>query len=247
MKKLLLLGIAAAVLTAAAPAHAEGLTLTGETGVARTPVAMALAPMSFAVAADYVASEELFVPARAEFGVIEGLEIGINYWFADTRNNWTQWGLNAKYVIPGEFVEGLGIAAGVNYQSESADGGWNADLIKVYGVASYTLDARIPIIPSGGFSYEIQSGDKDQSGVRLFGSVLAKLMPKLAVGAEFIFANEDLDGDEADASLWFGARFAPMENLSLQAGVINNANVGGNDPSDYVFHIGAQYAFNLAR
>jgi hypothetical protein len=247
MKKLLLLGIAAALLTAAAPAQAEGLTLTGETGVARTPVAMALAPMSFAVAADFVVSEDAFLPLRAEFGVIEGLEIGLNYWLTDTKNNWSQWGLNAKYVIPGEFVEGLGVAAGFNYQSESADGGYNTSLIKVYGVVSYTLDTRIPIIPSGGLSYEVQSGDKDESGLRLFGSILAQVMPRVALGAEFNFANQALDGEDADPSLWFGARFAPIKNLSLQAGVINNANIGGNDPSDFVLHLGAQYAFNLAK
>jgi hypothetical protein len=247
MKKLLLLGVVAAALAAAAPARAEGLTLTGETGVARTPVAMALAPMSFALAADFVVSEDAFLPVRAEFGVIEGLEVGLNYWFTDTRNNWSQWGLNAKYVIPGEFVEGLGVAAGFNYQSESADGGYNADLIKVYGVVSYTLDTRIRIIPSGGLSYEVQDGDKNESGLRLFGSILAQVMPSVAVGAEFNFANQDLDGDDADPSLWFGARFAPIKNLSLQAGVINNANIGGNDPSEFVFHLGAQYAFNLAK
>ena len=247
MKKLLLLGVVAAVLTAAAPVRAEGLTLTGETGVARTPVAMALAPMSFALAADFVVSEDAFLPVRAEFGVIEGLEVGLNYWFTDTRNNWSQWGLNAKYVIPGEFVEGLGVAAGFNYQSESADGGYNATLVKVYGVVTYTLDAKVPIIPSLGFSYEVQGIDKSNSGVRVFGSLLAKVMPNLALGAEFTLANEDLDGDDGDSSLWLGARFSPTEKLSLQAGVINNANVGGNDPSEFVFHLGAQYAFNLAK
>jgi hypothetical protein len=247
MRKLALLGIAAAALAAAVPVRAEGLSLTGETGVARTPLAMALAPMSCAVAVDFVASEDLFVPVRAEFGVIEGLEIGLNYWFMDTRNNASQWGLNAKYVIPNDLVENLGTAVGFNYQSESADGGYDVSLIKFYGVVSYTVDARVPIIPSGGLSYEVQDGDKNQSGVRIFGSILAKVMPSLAVGAEFNLANEDLDGDDADSSLWFGVRFSPMENLSLQAGVLNNANVGGNDPSDYVFHAGAQYAFSFAK
>ena len=247
MKKLALLGIAAVVL-AAAPAHAEGLSLTGETGVARTPLAMALPPMSCAVAADFVGSEDLFLPLRAEFGIIEGLELGLNYWYTDTRNSWNQWGLNVKYVIPAELAENVSLAAGFNYQQESADGGYDVTLIKFYGVVSYVWETRVPIIPSGGLSYEVQGADKDASGIRIFGSVLAKVMPNLAIGAEFNLANEDLDGsDGADSSLWFGARFSPKENLTLQAGILNNANVGGTDESDFVLHAGAQYAFSFAK
>lgn len=247
MRKLLLAGAVAAALFAAASAQAAGISLTGETGAARTPLAMTLEPLSFAVAADFVAAEDLFLPLRLEFGVLDGLELGLNYWFTDTTNNWNQWGLNAKYVIPADLVEDLSLAAGVNYQAESADGGYDVAVVKVYGVLSYIVDARIPIIPSGGLSYEIQSGDKDQSGVRVFGSVLAEFMPRLTAGAEFVFANEDLDGDEADASLWFGARFTPLESLVLQAGILNNANVGGNNPEDFVFHVGGQYSFSLQR
>ena len=247
MKKLLLLGLAAVALTFAAPALAGGLSLTGETGAARTPLALVLEPMSFQVAGDFVVSEDIFLPLRMEFGVIEGLELGLNYWFSDTRNNWNQWGLNAKYVIPVDLNEGLDLAAGLNYQAESADGGYDVSVIKAYGVLSYAVDTRIPILVTGGLSYEVQDGDKNNSGLRLFGSVLADVMPRLVVGAEFVFANEDLDGDDADPSLWFGARFNVMESLTLQAGVLNNANIGGNDPSDFVLHAGGQYAFSLAK
>ena len=52
MKKLLLLGLAVVALTFAAPALAGGLSLTGETGAARTPLALVLEPMSFPVAGD---------------------------------------------------------------------------------------------------------------------------------------------------------------------------------------------------
>jgi hypothetical protein len=246
MKKLALLGIAAVALAAAVPVHAEGLSLTGETGVARTPVAMALPPMSCAIAGDFVGSEDLFVPLRAEFGIIEGLELGLNYWYADTKDNQTQWGLNAKYVIPAEMMENVSVAAGFNYQSWSADGGRDYSVTKFYGVVSYVWETKVPIIPSGGLSYEVQGIDKDESGIRFFGSIVAKVMPNLAVGAEFNLANEDLDGDDADSSLWFGARFSPLENLTLQAGILNNANVGGTDESDFVLHGGVQYAFSFA-
>ena len=250
MKRLALLGIVAAALAAAVPARGEGLTLTGETGVGRSPQALALKPMSVAMAADYVASEDIFLPLRAEFGLIEGLEVGINYWIMDTTDNATQWGLNAKYVLPAELleiVENLSLAGGIRYQSQSHDGGYDATYTNVYLVATYVLEQRITVIPSLGFTYEIQGIDKDESGVRIFGSLLANVMPNLAIGAEFILANEDLDGDDADSSLWFGARFSPKENLTLQAGVLNNANVGGNDTADYCLHLGAQYAFSIAR
>lgn len=247
MKRLLLLGIAAVALSSAAPALAGGLSLTGETGAARTPIAAVLEPMSFAVAGDFVVSEDLSLPLRLEFGVIEGLELGLNYWFSDSNNNWNQWGLNVKYVLPVDLNEGLDLAAGLNYQDESADGGYGVSLIKVYGVLSYAWDTRIPILVTGGLSYEVQDGDKNNSGLRLFGSVLADVMPRLAVGAEFNFSNEDLDGDDADPGLWFGARFQVLEGLTLQGGVVNNANLGGNDPSDFVLHVGGQYAFSLAK
>jgi len=247
MKKLALLGIVAVALAAAVPAHAQGITLTGETGVARTPLAMALPPMSCTVAADLVASEDLLLPLRAEFGIIEGLELGLHYWLTDTKNNQSQWGLNTKYVIPAEMMENLSLAAGFNYQSWSADGGRDATRMKFYGVVSYLWDTKVPIIPSGGLSYEVEGGDEDGSGLRIFGSVLAKVMPNLSIGAEFNLANSDLDGDDADSDLWFGARFFLRENLSFQAGILNNANVGGNDTSDFVLHAGAQYAFSFAK
>ena len=84
MKKLLLLGIAAVALTAAIPAQAQS-TFTGECGLVRTMDAKVLPPMALAVAADYVGSEDTFVPIRAEMGIIQGLEIGGNYWFVDTE------------------------------------------------------------------------------------------------------------------------------------------------------------------
>ena len=81
MKKLLLSGITAVALMAAGTAQAGGLELTGGTGVARTPLAMSLAPMQFAIAADYLSSDELFVPVRAAIGLPFGIELGGAYWY----------------------------------------------------------------------------------------------------------------------------------------------------------------------
>jgi len=250
MKKLLLSGITAVALMAAGTAQAGGLSLAGFTGLANTPVAATSAPMSLTLAADYVGSEELFVPLRLNFGVMEGLEIAALYYYMDLEGDPKTWGVNAKYVIPVQLVENLAIAAGIGYNTTSADS-FDDDLTSLNGyvVATYTLDAAgIPIKPSVGLQFEkLEQGDFDESGIRFFASVLAMVMPELGVGFEYVSTNEDLDGDDADADMWFGARyFTPVPGLAVQAGMINNANVGGDDPSDFVFHVGAQYAFNFA-
>ena len=84
MKKLLLSGITAVALMAAGTAQAGvGLDLYGGTGVARTPLAMSNAPMEFAIAAEYVFSDDLFVPVRAAIGLPYGFEVGGAYWFTN--------------------------------------------------------------------------------------------------------------------------------------------------------------------
>ena len=83
MKKLLLSGITAVALMAATTVQAGGLGIDGETGLARTPLAMSLAPMQFAVAADYVSSDKLYVPIRGELGLPYGIEVGGAYQYVD--------------------------------------------------------------------------------------------------------------------------------------------------------------------
>ena len=245
MKKLLLLGIATVALTAAGPVQAQ-LTLSGECGLVRTMNANALPPMTLAAAADYVGSEDTFIPVRVEFGVIDGLEIGANYWYLDNKNVDSILGFNAKYRLPLDLVEGLGIAAGANYQITSVDKGDDMNVLKLTGVASFDVPAgAISLQPSAGLVYERQSNGDSESGLRFFANLMAMVMPNLGIGGEFMTAVDKLDGDGADPSLWFGARYMALENLSVQAGVMNNADFGGSDPSDWVFNVGAGYAFNL--
>lgn len=159
-------------------------------------------------------------------------------------------GGNAKYVLPMQFVENLGIAVGGGYSSASFKSGDNLSDITLYGVATYTAMAgEMAIVPSVGVSYDMVKKDDvdlDESGVRFFGSVAVMVMENLAVAGELISTNEDLDGKDADMSYWFGARFMPIDGLTLQAGIINNANMSNTgDPADAKFHVGAQYAFGL--
>ena len=149
MKKLLLSGIAAVTLMAAGTAQAAAdLNLKGDTGVARTPIAMALAPMTFAIAADYVGSDATFVPMRAEIGLPYGIEVGGAYYFLDLDADTTIWSLNGKWVLP-KFVESLGLAVGGHYNSQEI-GTVNNDGYDFYGVATYVakMGEGMALIPS---------------------------------------------------------------------------------------------------
>ena len=123
MKKLLLSGITAVALMAAGTAQAGGLDLYGGTGVARTPLAMSLKPLQFQVAAEYVASDDLFIPVRAAIGLPFGIELGGAYWYIDSDAaddgekydvKIPMYDLTAKWVLP-KFVENLGLAVGAHY------------------------------------------------------------------------------------------------------------------------------------
>jgi hypothetical protein len=250
MKKMLLLGIMAVALLAAGTAHAAhaGLSLDGETGIARTPMAVTLAPMTLGIAADFVFSEDTFVPIRAEFGIIDGLEVGAKYWYLDTAGDPKIWGLNAKYVLPLTMVENLGVAVGANYDVTSSDAPDDVTDLGIYGVATYTIKAgEMAVVPSAGIKWDTVDNGDSQNGIRFFGSVAVMVMPNLAIAGELISTNDDLDGDDADMKYWVGARFMPIDNLTVQAGYLNYADIGGDDPTDGVFHVGAQYAFSFAQ
>ena len=249
MKKVLAVCAAAAFLAAAGTARAAvGLGIRGESGLARTPMAVALPPMTLAVAADFVASDDMFLPIRAEFGVIQGLELGAHYWYLDIPGDSTGWGLNAKYVFP-EFVEKLGLAVGGHYKEQSI-GEVNNDGHDLYFVASYPSGF---LVPSLGFMYESITGDNSESDFRLFGSLVANILPTFALGAEIMSSSDKLDEryvEDPDPSMWFGARFLPLPGLTVQAGMLNYADFGNPDRdamNDFVFHIGVQYEYGFQR
>ena len=245
MKKLLLCCVVAAALTSAVPARAiTGLGLRGETGLARTPLAQALPPLTLAIAMDFVASDDVFLPLRAQFGIIEGLEVGGNYWYIDSPDISAAWGFNAKYVLP-EFVEGLGLALGGHYREQDLPVG-NNNGHDVYVVASYRYSF---LTPTFGIRYESITGANDESDLRFFGSLVADVLPNLAIGMEIETASDKLDGADVNAPLWFGARFQPLGNLSVQVGMMNSADIGAGQSgiNDLILQIGAQYAFSFGR
>jgi hypothetical protein len=252
MKKLLLSGITAVALMAAGTVEASDLNLMGETGLARTPIAASLAPMQFAVAVDYVNSDDFAVPMRAEIGLPYGIEIGGGYTYIDSDFDPETWNLNAKWVLP-KFVENLGLAVGGHYFAQQIDDAFgntvDNDGHDLYAVASYTapMGEGLSLIPSFGVEWLSRTGDNDQDAWKFFGSVLVKA-PKFAVGGEYISKDEDVDGNYVDGFFWLGGRFYLNEMVTLQAGYINDTNWSADwdDFADGVFHIGAQFAFSTA-
>ncbi len=246
MKKLLLCCAVTVVLTAAVPARAaSGLGFRGETGLARTPVTESLPPLTLAVAGDFIASDDVFLPLRVEFGVIEGLELGGNYWYLNSKEISAAWGFNAKYAFP-EYIENLGVALGGHYRAQDLKGEKN-DGHDLYLVVSYRAGF---LVPSLGIRYESITGANSESDARFFGSLVANVLPTFAIGAEIETASNKLDGTGVDPSMWFGARFVPLEGLTVQAGLLNRADTGTDHPlgtNAFILHFGAQYAFSFSR
>jgi len=249
MKKLLLSGITAVALMAAGTAQAGGLALTGETGVARTPLAMSLAPLQFAIAADYISSDALFIPVRAEIGLPFGFEVGGAYWYVDLDET-TIWNANAKWVIP-EFVKGLGLAVGGHYNGQSV-GNVDNNSYDLYTAVTYVaaLGEGMALIPTAGVRYValIDSNVENDNAVKFFGSLLFKA-GMFAVGGEYESRDEDFDGKNSDGSYWLGARLFLNPMITFQAGYANNANFSdsGESVSDGVFNAGVQIAFGGAK
>jgi hypothetical protein len=243
MKKLLLSGITAVALMAAGTAQAGGLSLMGETGVARTPLAMTLAPMQFQVAADYVFSEDTFVPMRAAVGLPYGIELGGAYWYIDTPGDLEIYDLAAKWVLP-NFVPNLNLAVGGHYNAQSNDFSDN-DGHDLYFVATYVapMGEGMSLIPSAGFIWKSLTGDNDEDAWKFFGSLLFKA-PQFAVGGEYVVSEEKVDFVDDDY-WWIGGRYFLNPMITLQAGYINNADIGSDEflEGDGVFHLGVQFAF----
>ena len=139
MKKLLSLGVATVALITAVPVHAA-LTFSGTTGVIGVPSAAVVAPMTLAVAADYVDTDGFNVPIRATFGATEGLEVGILYNYID-EDNVKAYGISGKYVFPNDdgslkYAVGGGYGKFDEGSSGEDDESWDADQFTIFGVAT---------------------------------------------------------------------------------------------------------------
>lgn len=249
MRKLLLLATAAVALAAAVPARAA-LTFDGQTGIGRLPTADVLPRMSLGAGADYVFSADTFMPLRVGFGVLDRLEVGAHFWFVDTEAIDNYWGVNAKYRLPFTLAEGLGFAVGAAFQTRTMKIGDDITTLEAYGVASYDVQVEsVTLQPTVGLKWVLRDfGDTDENGFKFQAGIVAMVLPNLGFGAELITENEDVDPRKAAADVWLGVRYVPLRNLTVQAGIMNNADVGGEDDlTGYVVHLGVQYDFSFAR
>lgn len=237
MRKMALLGIAAVSLVGAAPARA-GLTMSGDCGVISVPDTNVLPPMTLSVAADYVNTEDALVPLRLEVGVIEGLEVGVSYWWWDASGVDYILGGNAKYQLPLDLAEGFKVAAGGRYQRTATDGD-DANGYAVYGVASYAVELEgVTLTGSAGVDWERVSNGGSESGLGFFAAldVAIGLVEGLSVAGEFASENGDLGNDTAGLVVRYALPMVP--GVALQAGV---TDFGPGD--DHEFFLGAQFTF----
>jgi hypothetical protein len=230
MKKMLL-GFVGLMMCAAVPANAA-LTVNNGTGLISVPTAEALAPMTLQVAADYYNTDDFMAPMRAEFGVIQGLEIGGNYTYLDGADDDFFSG-NVKYVLPMQFVENLNIAGFGLYGAQG-----DLSEIQVGAVATYGMELEgIKLGLTAGFDWaqwDFDGASEDGIGILIGGEVgLDGMVPGLGVVVEYDGGN--IDGD--DDSLGLGVRYTVMENLTVQGGM--------KDYGDMEFFFGAQYALSF--
>jgi hypothetical protein len=242
MKKLLTLGMAAALLASACAVHAYP-TLTGFTGLIQAPTAHTIGSGMFDVALDYYATKDNdtgakdSIPVRALYGVAKGLEVGFAY---DSKaygdNNF--WDVNAKYMLPYNF-SGIKTAVGALYGQANTDP--KAKVTEVYLVGTDDLNlSDLPIALTLGVNWaQIEAGDKN-SGFRVQGGIDAKLMKGLSAVADLQSRKSNLD----DKNLWSaGLRYMVMPALSVEAGVSNGLLFGLTGKS-HLF-VGGNYAFGL--
>ena len=188
---------------------------------------MSLAPMQFAVAAEYVASDDTFVPVRAAVGLPFGIELGGAYWYVDTPGGPRQSTiLTGKWVLP-EFVPGPRPRRGRPLQRVPRCRQLRQRRLRPLRGRHLRLSRWARGWPSSRRSaprwLSRPNGGDEVDGIKFFGSLLLKAS-MFAVGGEYISTDEDYDGKNADGSYWVGGRFFLNPMITLQAGYLNNAN-----------------------
>jgi hypothetical protein len=231
MKKLLTLGMAAALLALACAAHAYP-TLAGSTGLIQAPTAMVAAPGTFDIAADYVASknddlnQKDSFPIRAQFGVGGGLEVGAGY-DDNAFDGKGFWDVNAKYKLPYNF-SGIQTAVGASYGQTSTLPDWGGTDLKVtqvYLVGTDHFNVGIPLGVTLGVNWtQFELADKN-SGWRIQLGASAMIFKGLALVGDVQSIAKANDFNEKN--LWsLGARYMCTPALSAEVGVTNGMYVG---------------------
>jgi len=244
MKKMLILGIVAAMACASA-AYAYP-SLAGITGNGVLPTAAVVPAGQFNAALDYYNTNsdglKSTYPLRVVYGVMDGLEVGAGYTMVKTDgDDVNAWNIDAKYVLPFKELAGFSLAAGARYGSTS--GGAKIKATDLYVAATRAFDlSELKLDATLGVNWEKLSGDVDQSGIRFFVGLGTTLANKLSLAAEFQTKKENMDAKalwdvvarypftdmfsgEIGYGNYFGTGFIGANKSNLFVGV--NATFGG--------------------
>lgn len=258
MKKMLILGIAAAMALAATSAYAYS-SLAGMTGNGVLPTAAVAPAGTWNVAVDYYNSKKVDIggatvdakasfPIRVLYGVMDNLEVGAGYtsWkFAGQSAN--TWNVNAKYVLPFDGLAGFALAAGARYGSTDVKAaGKNLNITDLYlaGTRSFDLSG-FALDTTVGVNWEKQSDLADADGFRFFLGLGTTLVNKLSLAAEFQTKDSDLDSK----ALWsVVARYPFTDMFSGEVGYSNYFNNGfaGNGKSNFFVGVNATFGTGAA-
>jgi len=252
MKKLLSLGMAAALLVVTSAAFALP-TLTGPTGVVDTPTADVAAPGQFTIAADWYdfgaadwydfgieSSSVNLIPIRLNYGVAPNFEVGAMYTVSDGDGS-DAWGLNAKYMTPFTLGDAEWSIGASYWYWDMTDADLSAIQGYFVGTKSFTPDEEGNTVVKGslGISYTNYDAEVDSEGAfRVFANLEATFANKLSVGAEFQLKDSDIEDDPL-SSIVIRYPFTPA--LTGQVGFTNSL-LGRGSPDHNIF-AGLAYTF----
>ena len=203
---------------------------------------------------------------RLLYGVMQNLEIGASYIHQNAHlqavnastganigdsvsANLSNWGVNAKYVLPKLFLDSdLGL--GVVYMGFNDDSGVK-DISQLYAVATKSLtpeDAAVAVRGSLGVNWSNAeltdaAGGGSTNAFRPFIDVDLAFANKLNLTAEYQLKNDDFD---TDAMASIVARYPITDSLAAELGFSNAVRgVAGSDR--YNLLVGVNYKFGMAK
>lgn len=234
MKKMFVLGMAAAALAIATAAYAYP-TLTGPTGGATLPNAAVVPAGQLQLAADWVNTDpDAAFPIRATYGLGSNFELGAAYIVQSDANTWD---INAKYATALKVLD-FSWALGAQYLTSNDT---DMKATQVYFVGSRPFDlSGMTLNGTVGVNWTKISDGIDEDAIRLFGGLDTTFANGLNLGAELQSKNEDIESD----MMWsVVARYPFTPNLAGQVGITNGPIFGSGDSNVFV---GATYAFGAA-
>jgi len=271
MKKLFVLGMAAAMLAAACAAYAVP-TLAGPTGLFNAPTGYVACPGELDLAVDYLSKTETsFViedpvlgrervvseghtswPIRVLYGIGSGFEVGAAY-DANGFAGKGFWDINAKYQLPWNWYNSA-IAIGALYgQADTNDVLVVDEFGNVFTLDNTTKYWEVYLAGTHCFNVEtlpiavtlgVNWAQLEAIDKHSGWRVQLGADATVAKGFDILADVQSKTSRIDDDPLWSaGVRYLFCPALTVEAGVDNGILFGGRKAA---FFIGANYAFNLA-